>query len=99
MNRMAHTSPWSGSDEVPDIDLPKIAYGKGSRLVDVNGKDYIDGSGGPAVFCLGHAHPEVNEAIKLQLERVAHGYRYNFTSDPLEELTDIVAGQCGPAYR
>jgi hypothetical protein len=50
------------------------------------------------VFCLGHAHPEVNEAIKRQLDRVAHGYRYNFTSDPLEELTEIVAGQCGPGY-
>lgn len=84
--------------EVPGASLPKIAYGKGSRLFDVNGKEYIDGSGGPAVFCLGHAHPEVNEAIKRQLDQVAHGYRYNFTSDPLEELTEIVAGQCGPGY-
>lgn len=84
--------------EVPSPRLPKIAYGRGSRLYDVDGKDYIDGSGGPAVFCLGHAHPEVNEAIKNQLDRVAHGYRYNFTSDPLEELTEIVATRCGPGY-
>src|SRR4030095_3572357 len=42
--------------------------------------------------------PEVNEAIKQQLDRVAHGYRYNFTSDPLEELTEIVANRCGPGY-
>src|SRR4030095_15885481 len=42
--------------------------------------------------------PEVNEAIKQQLDRVAHGYRYNFTSDPLEELTEIVAKRCGPGY-
>ena len=83
---------------MPDSRLPKIAYGKGSRLFDASGKDYIDGSGGPAVFCLGHAHPEVNEALKRQLDRVAHGYRYNFTSDPLEELTEIVAGLCGPGY-
>ena len=34
--------------------LPKIAYGKGSYLYDTDGKQYIDGSGGPAVFCLGH---------------------------------------------
>jgi adenosylmethionine-8-amino-7-oxononanoate aminotransferase len=83
---------------VPGNHLPKIAYGKGARLFDTRGKDYIDGSGGPAVYCLGHAHPEVNEAIKQQLDRVAHGYRYNFTSDPLEELTEIVASQCGPGY-
>src|SRR5215813_2578550 len=85
--------------EVPDSSLPKIAYGQGSRLFDVTGKDYIDGSGGPAVFCLGHAHPEVNEAIKRQLDRVAHGYRYDFSSDPLEELTEIIAGHCGSAYQ
>jgi len=95
---MIRNFPWPASGEVPDAQLPKIAYGKGSRLFDVTGKDYIDGSGGPAVFCLGHAHPEVNDAIKRQLDRVAHGYRYNFTSDPLEELTDLVAAQCGAGF-
>ncbi|HET6619734.1 MAG TPA: aspartate aminotransferase family protein [Dongiaceae bacterium] len=98
MDRMAHDLPGAAGGEVPDARLPKIAYGKGSRLFDASGKDYIDGSGGPAVFCLGHAHPEVNEAIKRQLDRVAHGYRYTFTSDPLEELTEIVARRCGPGY-
>lgn len=98
MHHPAQDFPRPANGEAPDSRLPKIAYGKGSRLFDVTGKDYIDGSGGPAVFCLGHAHPEVNEAIKHQLDRVAHGYRYDFTSDPLEELTEIVAGQCGPGY-
>jgi adenosylmethionine-8-amino-7-oxononanoate aminotransferase len=98
MHHTTHDLPKATHGKVPDSTLPKIAFGKGSRLFDVNGKDYIDGSGGPAVFCLGHAHPEVNEAIKRQLDRVAHGYRYNFTSDPLEELTEIVAGQCGAGY-
>lgn len=91
---LAPTRPPSHG-EVPGSALPKIVYGRGSRLYDAAGRDYIDGSGGPAVFCLGHAHPEVNEAIKQQLDRVAHGYRYNFTSDPLEELTEIVARRCG----
>ena len=98
MDRTAIDSPAQTQGLVPGADLPKIAYGKGIRLFDVRGKDYIDGSGGPAVYCLGHAHPEVNDAIKQQLDRVAHGYRYNFTSDPLEELTRIVADQCGPGY-
>ena len=98
MDRTATNSPGPTQGEVPSADLPKIAYGKGTRLFDVRGKEYIDGSGGPAVYCLGHAHPEVNEAIKQQLDRVAHGYRYNFTSDPLEELTEIVANQCGRGY-
>src|SRR3546814_17440677 len=75
--------------------LPKVAWGRGVYVYDTTGKKYIDGSGGPAVFCLGHGNAEVNEAIKAQIDRVAHGYRYTFTSDPLEELTALVAKRSG----
>ena len=75
--------------------LPKIARARGSYVYDVDGKQYIDGSGGPAVYCIGHGNSEVNDAIKAQLDRVAHGYRYNFTSDALEELTEIIGARCG----
>lgn len=79
--------------------LPKVAWGKGCYIYDTDGKQYIDGSAGPAVFSLGHAHDEVNDAIKAQLDRIAHGYRYTFTSDPLEELTAMVAAACGGGLR
>ena len=79
--------------------LPKVVRGKGSYLWDANGKQYIDGSGGPAVYCLGHANDEVNRAICDQLGQIAHGYRYNFTTDALEELTEIVRAQCGGNLR
>ena len=72
------------------LGLPRIAHGNGSWLVDVDGKRYLDGSGGPAVYCLGHAHPEVNAAIKAQIDKVAHAYRYMFTSDAADELAEIV---------
>jgi hypothetical protein len=75
--------------------LPKAKYGKGSYVFGANGKRYIDGSGGPAVYCIGHGNEEVNAAISDQLSRIAHGYRYNFTTNPLEELTEIVRARCG----
>ena len=75
--------------------LPTVAWGQGCYVYDRDGKQYLDGSGGPAVYCLGHGSQEVNEAIKAQLDRIAHGYRYNFTSEPLEALQAIVARQCG----
>lgn len=76
-------------------DLPKVAWAKGSYVHDADGKKYIDGSGGPAVYCIGHSNTEVNDAIKDQLDRIAHGYRYNFSSDAMEELTEIIRRRCG----
>ena len=79
--------------------LPRIVRGSGSYLYDAAGKRYLDGSGGPAVFSLGHAHPEVNAAVTQQLEAVAHGYRYLFTSSPLEELTAQLLRLCGGTFK
>ncbi len=79
--------------------LPRVTHAKGSYLWDTSGKQYIDGSGGPAVYCLGHAHEEVNAAVMAQMNQIAHAYRYNFTTDALEELTEIIRAQCGGTLR
>jgi len=82
----------------PDASgLPKVAWGSGVYVYDTAGKRYIDGSGGPTLFCLGHGHAEVGAAIKEQLDRIAHGYRFIFTSDPLEQLQALIAEQAGGA--
>ncbi len=75
--------------------LPRVTHARGSYLWDAAGKQYIDGSGGPAVYCLGHAHPEVNAAVMAQMSDIAHAYRYNFTTSALDELTDIIRARCG----
>jgi adenosylmethionine-8-amino-7-oxononanoate aminotransferase len=79
--------------------LPKVVRGAGSYLYDRTGKQYIDGSGGPAVYCLGHGNAEVNAAVLAQMNQIAHGYRYNFTTDALEELTEIIRAACGGTLR
>ena len=75
--------------------LPHVTHAKGSYLWDATGKQYIDGSGGPAVYCLGHANAEVNAAVATQMAGIAHGYRYNFTTTALNDLTDIIRARCG----
>lgn len=72
-------------------DLPRISHGVGSWVYDSTGKRYLDGSGGPAVYALGHAHPEVNAAVAAQMNKIAHAYRYLFTSEPAEELQATIA--------
>jgi adenosylmethionine-8-amino-7-oxononanoate aminotransferase len=78
--------------------LPRLVRGQGSYLFDAEGKRYLDGSGGPAVFCLGHAHPEVNAALARQFEDIAYAYRYLFTSTALENLTGLVLEACGGGF-
>jgi adenosylmethionine-8-amino-7-oxononanoate aminotransferase len=80
-------------------ELPRIVRGKGSYLFDAAGKRYLDGSGGPAAFCLGHAHAEVNAAITRQLNDIACAYRYLFTSSALESLTETVLRLCGGVFQ
>jgi adenosylmethionine-8-amino-7-oxononanoate aminotransferase len=80
-------------------ELPRVVRGRGSYLFDASGKRYLDGSGGPAVFCLGHAHPEVNAAINSQLQEIAYAYRYLFTSSALEGLTEKVLRLCGGHFQ
>lgn len=78
--------------------LPRIVRGEGSYLYDADGRRYLDGSGGPAAFCIGHGNREVNAAIAAQLEKVACGYRYLFTSEPLEQLTALLLALCGSQF-
>jgi adenosylmethionine-8-amino-7-oxononanoate aminotransferase len=80
-------------------ELPRIVRGRGSYLFDAAGNRYLDGSGGPAVFCVGHAHPEVNAAIAQQMHEIAYAYRYLFTSSALDGLTETVLRLCGGHFQ
>ncbi|WP_319553251.1 aspartate aminotransferase family protein [Vibrio sp.] len=46
--------------------------GKGSRIWDQEGNEYIDFAGGIAVSCLGHCHPAMVEALTEQGNKLWH---------------------------
>jgi adenosylmethionine-8-amino-7-oxononanoate aminotransferase len=60
---------------------------RGSRIVlrDADGKEYIDASGGAAVSCLGHSHPDVLAAMLAQLDALEYAHTSFFTT-PLAEV-------------
>ncbi|WP_323765335.1 aspartate aminotransferase family protein [Marinovum sp.] len=70
--------------------LPTAVGGEGCYLIDADGKRYLDGSGGAAVSCLGHGDSAVIDAIKAQLDKVAFAHTGFFTSEPAEELADLL---------
>lgn len=78
--------------------LPRIVRGEGSYLFDADGRRYLDGSGGPAAFSIGHANREVNAAIAAQLDQFACAYRYLFTTDVLEALTELILRKFGKQF-
>jgi acetylornithine/N-succinyldiaminopimelate aminotransferase len=49
-----------------------FARGSGSYVWDVNGRRYLDFGGGIAVCALGHAHPEITEALIEQSRKLVH---------------------------
>ncbi len=49
-----------------------FSHGKGARLWDNNGKEYLDALGGIAVTALGHAHPAITAAICEQAGQLLH---------------------------
>jgi adenosylmethionine-8-amino-7-oxononanoate aminotransferase len=67
---------------------PVAAGGRGVLIRDADGKEYIDASGGAAVSCLGHAHPDVLAAMHAQLDRLAYAHTSFFTTQVAEELAD-----------
>ena len=70
---------------------PIAVSGEGCYLVDANGKQYFDGSGGAAVSCLGHNDVEVKTAIIDQLDHLAFAHTGFFSSVPAEALADALA--------
>ena len=65
---------------------PVAASAQGAWITDAQGKRYLDASGGAAVSCLGHAHPDVLAAMHAQVDRLAYAHTSFFTSDVAEEL-------------
>lgn len=64
-----------------------IKEGKGSRVWDLSGNEYIDHSLGSGPMILGHAHPEVVEAVT---ERVAQGTTFFGLNEPTILLAEEI---------
>lgn len=73
-------------------DPPFAVGGHGVWLVDADGREVLDGSGGAAVSCLGHQHPRVLEALASQAKTLAYAHTSFFTTEVAEALADELVG-------
>lgn len=71
-----------------------FSHGQGSRITDIEGKEYLDALSGIAVSTLGHAHPKLVAAIAAQAGRVLHTSNlYGITGQ--DKLSDKLAALSG----
>ena len=74
---------WS-EDETPLV----IDHAQGTTLYDVDGNAYIDGVSSLWCNVHGHRHPVIDDAIRAQLDRVAHSTMLGLSHEPAIELAE-----------
>ena len=72
-----------------------LSHGAGSHVWDVAGKRYLDLGGGIAVCSLGHAHPEITEALAEQSRRLVHVSNLYY-QEPQGRLAQRLVGHLAP---
>jgi 4-aminobutyrate aminotransferase len=73
--------------------------GRGIRIEDVDGNEFLDFAAGIAVTSTGHCHPEVVAAIQKQAAELIHISGTDFYNEPLTDLAErlsAVAPMPGP---
>jgi 4-aminobutyrate aminotransferase len=73
--------------------------GRGIRVEDVDGNEFLDFAAGIAVTSTGHCHPEVVAAIQRQAAELIHISGTDFYNEPLTDLAErlsAVAPMPGP---
>ncbi len=71
-------------DENPLI----IESGEGIKVKDIDGKEYFDGFSSVWLNVHGHRKKELDEAIKKQLDKIAHSTLLGMTNIPATELAE-----------
>lgn len=87
-----------GAFHLPADVAMVFARGEGSKLVDVDGKEYVDFLMGSGPMILGHCHPAVVAAVQ---EQTLKGTTFLTLNPPIIELAEriVEAAPCGEKIR
>ena len=83
-------------------DFPVVTGAEGCWLIDADGNRYLDGVS--SLWCAVHGHrvPEIDLAVKAQLEKVAHSTLLGLSSEPAvglaEELLAVAPGDLSRVF-
>ena len=67
-----------------------LEKGKGVRLYDLEGKEYLDFGAGIAVFALGYGNEDYNQALKDQIDKLIHVSNLYYNQPVIEAGAKLV---------
>lgn len=71
-----------------------IVRGRGAKVYDMEGREYIDFVGGIAVNILGHGHPDLVQAIQRQAAQLIHVSNLYYTEPQVRLAQMLVEHSC-----
>jgi adenosylmethionine-8-amino-7-oxononanoate aminotransferase len=87
---------WHAFTQMAEYEPLIIERAEGCRLIDIDGREYLDGAASMWCNVHGHNHPRINAAISEQLDRVAHCTALGMGSDTTlrlaRRLADLAPG-------
>ena len=79
----------------PGYEPVMIASGQGTVLTDTAGRDYLDGNSSIWTNLHGHRHPKLTQALKDQLDRIAHSSYLGLAHGPGARLAGELCRRAG----
>lgn len=87
---------WHAFTQMAEYEPLIIERADGCRLIDIEGREYLDGAASMWCNVHGHTHSKINAAIRDQLDRIAHctslGMGNDTTARLAKRLADIAPG-------
>jgi adenosylmethionine-8-amino-7-oxononanoate aminotransferase len=93
---------WHAFTQMAEYEPLVIERAQGCRLIDIDGREYLDGAASMWCNVHGHRHPRIDAAIRDQLDRVAHctslGMGNDTTARLARRLAEIAPGDLEHAF-
>lgn len=94
---LAHVwHPCTQMHDHEQLPLVPIRRGEGIWLEDFDGKRYMDAISSWWVNLFGHAHPQINAALREQADTLEHVILAGFTHEPIVELSERLVALAPP---
>lgn len=97
MNTVEKYQRYVNTSFVASVEPIVFDHASGAKVVDADGKEFIDCFAGIAVSNAGHRHPKVIEAAKAQMDKLVHAGTYIYhvpvVADLAERLAEITPGR------